>query len=65
MDKEKIDAAVKDAVVMCGSGADRFVHLMEYMHFLKHERGWSDAELTNFHARLSRLLSYPEPKAGS
>ena len=59
MDREKLDEAVRNAIVLCGTGPDRFDHLMEYIHVLKYDRHWTDKELANFQARITflRLLA--------
>ena len=60
MDAAKIDAAVSDALAVCGTGEDRFVRLVEYINTLSNDPLWASQELTVFHDRIHRLISQPD-----
>jgi len=59
MDAAKIDAAVSEALALCGTGEDRFVRLVEYMTELSNNPLWAAEELTVFHDRIQRLIAQP------
>lgn len=57
MDAAKIDAAVSEALALCGTGEDRFIRLVEYINELSNNPLWDSEELVTFHDRIQRMIS--------